>query len=148
MVERQTSLSDRSQRSNPADCTLTHSTEYYEIMEDFINRLLAARTKTHILHLRAGSYGHHVALDKFYDALSEKIDLIAEVYKGRHGSLDKLTVVSEEVEDATTKNILAFLTDLSDSISEVLDETPTEIENILTELLADTHKAMYLVKLT
>jgi len=49
---------------------------------DFIAQSFAVRTAVHLLHLSSKSYAQHIALNEFYDGITELTDKYAEVYMG------------------------------------------------------------------
>ena len=59
----------------------------------FIAKSLAVRTASHLLHLSATSYAHHVALSEFYDTMLDLIDRYAEVYMGKEGRIDNFPAI-------------------------------------------------------
>ena len=54
----------------------------------FLGTLMQSRNQAHIYHLQItgpGSYAGHVALQNYYESITDLIDSIAEGYQGKYG---------------------------------------------------------------
>lgn len=57
------------------------------MISDLIALLFFSRDYAHRAHLRTESYAHHMALEGFYEDLTEATDKLTETYQGRSGKL-------------------------------------------------------------
>jgi RNA binding exosome subunit len=99
---------------------------------DLIGHLFLARDVTHSVHLNTRSYAKHKALGKFYPAVVDLADTLAEAYQGRYGLIGPITLHSAK----KTNNVVEFL---EDSLEEVRKERKeykddTALQNIIDEI--------------
>lgn len=99
---------------------------------DLIGHLFLARDVTHSVHLNTRSYAKHKALGKFYPAVIDLADTLAEAYQGRYGLIGPITLHSAK----KTNNVVEFL---EDSLEEVRKERKeykddTALQNIIDEI--------------
>ena len=111
-------------------------------MGEFISKLFESQIQTHILHLNTKSYAQHMALNGYYTALPDLIDLITEAWQGKYGILKGYT---KTVSISETLNPVTHLTSLRDYINQaryvickdkVDSNIQNEIDNVIT--LIDT----------
>lgn len=107
--------------------------------------LMEAADQIRIFHWQTRSYAEHKALGKFYDALSEATDTIAETLIGVEGGRPDL-ITSFELRNyevgVSAPYIEAFAKQL-----EGWKDLPTDILNMRDSLLGDAHHTLYLLSL-
>ena len=107
------------------------------------------RTQIHIFHLQTKSYAEHKALDTFYNEIVELMDEFAETYQGRYSRV-KLTGTFKPdnyTKGASVKHLTAFVK-ASDAMKKALGEKPSDLQNILDEIIGLTNKTLYLLTLS
>ena len=98
---------------------------------DLIGHLFLERDVAHSVHLNTRSYAKHKALGKFYPAVVDLADTLAEAYQGRYGLIGPITLHSAE----KTNNIVDFLEDSLKKIKKEREEyDDTAIQNIIDEI--------------
>lgn len=110
-------------------------------MHDVINQLFAIRDAAHRLHLKSKSFAQHVALGDYYEALTDKIDELTEVWQGQHGLMDLKSVAMTDVADA--KHFIAQTVVWMESVKQYLNKDESHILNIWDEIVAITYRAKY-----
>lgn len=110
---------------------------------ELVTRCFAARTATHIAHLRTRSYAAHMALNEFYDEIVDLADKFAEVYQGHFGMIPDWpeTPVPPVGTDSTR-----VIQDLSNWCTENRDDCArqrTDLENIIDEITAQCGHTIY-----
>jgi DNA-binding ferritin-like protein len=111
----------------------------------FIAKLMQARTATHMMHLMTDSYARHKALNGFYDAIAEQLDVIAEAALGEYGKPMSMSIESLKVSvDSEEK----YLKDLRDICQDARDECKsTNLQNEIDNVLTLIDKTLYLFTL-
>lgn len=64
------------------------------MFEKLISTLLESRTQAHVFHWQTkgpGSYAMHIALQSYYEPLTDMIDTLVETYQGKHGIITGYT---------------------------------------------------------
>jgi hypothetical protein len=111
-------------------------------MHDVINQLFAVRDAAHRLHLKSKSFAQHVALGDYYEALTDKVDELAEVWQGQYGLMD-LKGDLNVMDAADAKQFIALVAAWVESIKPMLKKEDTHILNIWDEIVAITYRAKY-----
>lgn len=110
---------------------------------DLIGHLFLARDVTHSVHLNTRSYSKHKALGKFYPAVIDLADTLAETYQGKYGLIGPITLHSAE----KTNNIVEFLEDSLKKVEKEREEyDDTAIQNIIDEIVALYLSTLYKLK--
>jgi RNA binding exosome subunit len=104
---------------------------------DLIGHLFLARDVTHSVHLNTRSYAKHKALGKFYPAVIDLADTLAEAYQGRYGLIGPITLHSAK----KTNNVVEFL---EDSLEEVRKERKEYSEDTALQNIIDEIEGLYL----
>ena len=104
---------------------------------DLIGHLFLARDVTHSVHLNTRSYAKHKALGKFYPAVVDLADTLAEAYQGRYGLIGPITLHSAK----KTNNVVEFL---EDSLEEVRKERKEYSEDTALQNIIDEIEGLYL----
>jgi hypothetical protein len=107
----------------------------------FIGMLFQSRDMMHIAHLQTTSFAEHKALNGYYDGILELTDNFTEVYFGR---FKRVEIVIPE-----SKNMSAVehLKEMQSLIDGERNNYPSEIQNIMDEMLALINKTLYLLTL-
>ena len=107
---------------------------------EFIAQSMALRTATHLAHLSAKTYAHHIALGDFYDDMLEAVDKYAEVYMGLETQIKGFPTV-----ELPTGDPIGMLEDYLESIKEEVEEDHDSqaLLNILAELEELTARTVY-----
>ena len=58
--------------------------------EEFFGTLLQSVTEGHKAHLKTSKYSDHMALDEFYDEMTELVDALIEHYQGINGKIEDI----------------------------------------------------------
>lgn len=110
---------------------------------ELITRCFAARTSTHIAHLRTRSYAAHVALNEFYETIVDLADSFAETYQGHFGLIEAWpsTPVPAISKDSVLvlKELAAWCVEYRADCS----KDRTDLENIVDEVTALCGKTIY-----
>lgn len=118
-------------------------------MEEFLNKLFESRVLAHALHLKTNSYGGHIALKEYYDAIVDKIDLLAETYQGQFGLLD-LSEVQHMKSDIDFNDPLKYFENLSQFVlgtrDSVVNDKSKHLSAIIDEILIDIFQTIYKLK--
>jgi RNA binding exosome subunit len=110
---------------------------------DLIGHLFLARDVTHSVHLNTRSFAKHKALGKFYPAVIDLADTLAEAYQGRYGLIGPITLHSAE----KTNNVVEFLEDSMKKVKKEREEyDDTAIQNIIDEIIALYLSTLYKLK--
>ena len=107
----------------------------------FIGILFHSRDTMHIAHLQTTSFAEHKALNGYYDSILDLTDKFTEVYFGRNKRCEIVIPESKNM-DATS-----HLKELQAIIDTERNNYPSEIQNIMDEMLALIDKTLYLLTL-
>jgi DNA-binding ferritin-like protein len=106
------------------------------MFEKLVSTLMASRDQAHIFHWGTtgeGSYAAHKALNKFYDAVPDILDILVETYQGKHGLLQGFTP-PDKFDDYDSATALKYFKGLATYIERVYSKLPKEDTNILNQL--------------
>jgi DNA-binding ferritin-like protein len=114
-----------------------------------VANLFASTTVAHVIHLNItgeGSYARHKALQKYYEAVPDTIDLIVEQYQGHHGKLLDIAPIAPP----TIKTVEEFVNHLN-SLYIIIDEAHkatmcTSLKNVLDEAKGLINTTKYKLK--
>jgi hypothetical protein len=101
-----------------------------------IAMLFLGREIAHREHLRTKSFSQHMALNTFYNEVVEIADSIAEAYQGRHGIIDKIPLLDNDMTgsiDVVLEQQLAAIEKLRYT---AVERTETAIQNLIDEAVA------------
>lgn len=102
------------------------------MIEELVSRVFATRNAVHLAHWATPSYAEHVALGDFYDALTDKVDAIVEMYQGAFGKIKKPPAKSQVASDLLD-HIKAEAQWLEDNRAKIADGV-CAIENAVDDL--------------
>jgi DNA-binding ferritin-like protein len=106
------------------------------MFEKLISTLMASRDQAHIFHWQAtgpGSYAMHIALNAYYDAIPDIIDILVETYQGKYGIVSGYQP-AEKFDDFSLKTVSTYFKGVSTYVDRVYDKIPSEDTNIINQL--------------
>lgn len=109
----------------------------------FFGKLFAIRQNAHVLHLGSKSYSEHVALNEFYDGLTDLMDTLIETYQGQYG------LVTVEQSSSKEKEAVSFIQNAAEEFAQshdLFDKKDTHLHNIIDEIVALSYKTAYKLK--
>ena len=107
----------------------------------FIGTLFHSRDVMHIAHLQTTSFAEHKALNGYYDGILDLTDNFSEVYFGR---FKRVEIV---IPEAKNMDAITHLKEMQSTIDTERNNYPSELQNILDEILALINKTLYLLTL-
>jgi len=110
----------------------------------FLSLLMHSRTQTHVYHLDTKSYAMHKALETYYTSIVPLIDKYAEMYKGKHGKINRMTPMLKI--DRNPKNILAYLLKLEKTIQSLRLSTNSSLKNVYDEIEGLLFSTIYKIR--
>lgn len=113
---------------------------------ELVARCFAARTATHIAHLRTRSYSAHMALQEFYDAIVDLADAFAETYQGHFGPIEAFpNLTPPSIHDDSVK-VIEDLATWATSHRDDCSKKRTDLANIIDEITAQCGRSLYKIK--
>ena len=103
--------------------------------------MLQSRVAMHIAHLQTSSFAEHKALNAYYDGILDLTDTFTEAYFGRNKRVEIIIPESKNT-DATT-----HLKDLRSTLDTERNNYPSELQNIIDEMIGLIDKILYLLTL-
>jgi hypothetical protein len=107
----------------------------------FIGTLFHSRDAMHIAHLQTTSFAEHKALNGYYDNILDLTDKFSEVYFGR---FKRVEIV---IPEAKNMDAVSHLKEMQSIVDSERNNYPSEIQNIMDEMLALINKTLYLLTL-
>jgi hypothetical protein len=107
----------------------------------FLGTLFQSRDMMHIQHLQTTSFAEHKALNAYYDHILDLTDKFAEVYFGR---FKRVEIVIPESKVASA---VEHMKEMQATIDSERNNYPSELQNIMDEMLALVDKTLYLLTL-
>ena len=110
------------------------------MFEKLISTLLESRTQAHIFHWQTkgpGSYAMHIALQSYYEPLTDMIDSLVETYQGKHGILTGYTSPATFT-DFEKSSVLKYFKALAVFVDRAYNKIEPADTNIINQL--DTFK--------
>jgi hypothetical protein len=107
----------------------------------FIGTLFHSRDAMHIAHLQTTSFAEHKALNGYYDGILDLADKFSEVYFGRFKRVE-IVIPESKVVDAIT-----HFKELQSILDTERNNYPSELQNIIDEMLSLVNKTLYLLTL-
>lgn len=107
----------------------------------FIGTLFQSRDMMHIAHLQTTSFAEHKALNAYYDGILELTDSFSEAYFGKYKRTEIVIPESKNIDSVNhLKELMAILE--TERIN-----YPSELQNIIDEMLGLVDKTLYLLTL-
>ncbi len=110
---------------------------------ELVARCFAARTATHIAHLRTRSYSAHVALQGFYEGVIPLTDSFAEVYQGYFGAIETYPNIAPPTVHTDSVQVIRELAAWATEHRDALTRKRSDLANILDELTALCGSTVY-----
>ena len=113
-------------------------------MGELIALLFMARDIAHREHLKTRSFAAHMALGKFYPAIVELADNLAEAYQGCEGKLITIPYVKNTVNEEVENILRNHLKWIETHRKKVSDES--SIQNVIDEIVSLYQSTLYKLK--
>ena len=114
-----------------------------------VNFFLGLQVQMKINHWQTKKYSRHEAFGGFYDNMDELIDKYVEVCIGKHGRFklvdDEKNIPLFNIYELDFKSLITTVNKTFLSLKDNLDETDSDLLNILDEMIAETNKLSYLL---
>jgi hypothetical protein len=107
----------------------------------FIGMLFQSRDMMHIAHLQTTSFAEHKALNGYYDGILDLTDKFSEVYFGRFKRVEII------IPESKIMSSVEHLKEMQQTIDSERNNYPSEIQNIMDEMLGLINKTLYLLTL-
>lgn len=107
----------------------------------FIGTLFQSRDTMHIAHLQTTSFAEHKALNEYYDGILDLTDKFTEAYFG-YAKRCEIIIPESKILDSTT-----HLKELRSVLDTERVNYPSELQNIIDEMLGLVDKILYLLTL-
>lgn len=107
----------------------------------FIGTLFQSRDMMHIAHLQTNSFAEHKALNAYYDGILDLTDTFTEAYFGRNKRVEIIIPESKNMDS------VAHLKELESILDSERNNYPSELQNIIDEMLGLVDKTLYLLTL-
>ena len=107
----------------------------------FIGTLFQSRDAMHIAHLQTTSFAEHKALNAYYDNILDLTDKFSEAYFGRNKRVEIVIPESKNMDS------VSHLKELRSIIDTERVNYPSELQNIMDEMLGLLDKTLYLLTL-
>lgn len=107
----------------------------------FIGMLFQSRDIMHLAHLNTTSFAEHKALNGYYDGILDLTDNFTEVYFGRFKRVDIV------IPEAKLMPAVQHLKEMQQLIDGERNNYPSELQNIMDEMLGLINKTLYLLTL-
>ena len=107
----------------------------------FIGELFHSRDTMHIAHLQTTSFAEHKALNGYYDGILDLTDTFTEAYFGRFKRVEII------IPESKNQSAVEHLKELQQLIDGERNNYPSELQNIMDEMLGLVDKTLYLLTL-
>lgn len=107
----------------------------------FIGMLFQSRDMMHLTHLDTTSFAEHKALNAYYDGILDLTDSFTEKYFGRNKRVD--IVIPESKKMSAVEHMKA----MQKTIESERDNYPSDLQNIMDEMLGLVNETLYLLTL-
>jgi hypothetical protein len=107
-----------------------------------IGMLFQSRDIMHIAHLQTTSYAEHKALASYYDGILDLTDSFTEKYFGRN---KRLPIV---IPESKNEDSISHLKMMQKTLEEERPNYPSDLQNIMDEMIGLVNETLYLLTLT
>jgi hypothetical protein len=107
----------------------------------FIGMLFQSRDMMHLTHLDTTSFAEHKALNAYYDGILDLTDSFTEKYFGRNKRVE--IVIPESKKMSAVEHMKA----MQKAIESERENYPSDLQNIMDEMLGLVNKTLYLLTL-
>lgn len=117
----------------------------------FLSKIFESKEMSRVYHLSVkgeeGSHAAHLALQSYYEGVSELVDELVEVYQGQYEVIEEYDVINTSSSKSTDR--VEYFTELSSFIKSnrsVFSSEDTHLHNIIDEIVAIVYKTLYKLK--
>lgn len=114
-----------------------------------VNFFLGLQNQMKINHWQTKKHSRHEAFGGYYDTMDGLIDKYIEVCIGKHGRFklidDEKNIPLFNIYELDIKSLIKTVNNTFLMIKEGLDESDSDLLNILDEMIAETNKLSYLL---
>lgn len=114
-----------------------------------INFLLGLQTQMKINHWQTKKHARHEAFGSYYDNMDKLIDMYVEVAMGKYGRFkltdDEKQIPLFNIYELNLKSLLKVVNDSFLLLKDELNESDSDLSNIIDEMIAETNKLSYLL---
>jgi hypothetical protein len=107
----------------------------------FIGMLFQSRDMMHLQHLQTTSFAEHKALGGYYDGILELTDSFTEKYFGRN---KRISIV---IPEAKATDAMSHLKSMQSLIEGERNNYPSDLQNIMDEMIGLVNEVLYLLTL-
>ena len=107
----------------------------------FIGALFQSRDMMHLQHLQTTSFAEHKALNKYYDGILDLTDSFTEKYFGRN---KRIPIV---IPESKATDAMSHLKSMQTLIEGERNNYPTDLQNIMDEMIGLVNEILYLLTL-
>jgi hypothetical protein len=107
----------------------------------FIGTLFQSRDMMHIAHLQTTSFAEHKALNQYYDGILELTDSFTEKYFGKNKRVELI------IPESKNMDAVSHLRELMSIMETERNNYPSELQNIIDEMLGLVDEILYLLTL-
>jgi hypothetical protein len=122
-------------------------------MEKYIPLLLKVQAQTQLWHWQTNTYASHVALGSYYEAIQELTDRFVETTKGKNpsGATPELQNANIEIKGILNVDLVEHYSECAKMFCEMSSDkyisSNIEIQDIVLDMINETHKLVYLLRL-
>jgi hypothetical protein len=114
-----------------------------------VNFFLGLQVQIKINHWQTKKHSRHEAFGSYYDKINELIDMYVEAAIGKHGRFklddDSKDIPLFNIYELNMKSLIKTVVESFLLIKSELDESDSDLLNILDEMIAETNKLSYLL---
>jgi hypothetical protein len=107
----------------------------------FIGLLFQSRDMMHLQHLQTTSFAEHKALGAYYDGILDLTDSFTEKYFGRN---KRISIV---IPESKATDAMSHMKSMQALIEGERNNYPSDLQNIMDEMLGLVNKMLYLLTL-
>lgn len=107
----------------------------------FIGTLFQSRDMMHLTHLDTTSFAEHKALNAYYDAILDLTDSFTEKYFGRNKRVEIVIPESKKM------SAVDHMKTMQKTIEAERESYPSDLQNIMDEMLGLVNETLYLLTL-
>ena len=119
-------------------------------MHEIVQPMMEFRGQIKLYHWKTSSFSRHIGTDKFLEKYDKLFDEFVEVMCGHRNERvqDNFTVSYKKLTDATAENyVIKFRDWICQKLPSLLYEHETDLMNLKDEILSNTNKLLYLMRL-
>lgn len=114
-----------------------------------VNFFLGLQVQMKINHWQTKKHSRHEAFGEYYESMGELIDKYVEVCMGKHGRFklidDEKTLPMFNIYELNLNGLIKIINKTFLIMKDELDETDSDLLNIIDEMIAETNKLSYLL---